>query len=255
MAPYKDPPLYSDTPLPLLATPSFQTGQTDSFTAEASHMALSHNSLIRGFNGIYQQAPRIPSSDYRDFTNYCLAWHRCVEEHHRYEEVHFFPAIEEATGEKGVMDGEVEQHATFHSGLENFKGYLTSLNSQSDFHPTRLLEIMDSFSEALYTHLADEPQALIALSRFSTPERQFDLTEIARETGKKTVTLDFAMNVLPIFLNNMESVEFEEGMWSHFPDVPMPVRWIMKNVLPLWHWRQWRFMSCTNDGRRKQLVA
>jgi hypothetical protein len=145
--------------------------------------------------------------------------------------------------------------AAFHSGLEHFKSYLTSLNSQSGFEPTHLLEIMDSFSEPLYTHLAAEPQALLALSRFSTPERQFDLAQIARETGKKSVTLDSAVNVLPIFLNNMELVEFEGGMWRHFPDVPWPVRWIMKNVLPLWHWRQWRFMSCTNDGKRKQLVA
>lgn len=126
---------------------------------------------------------------------------------------------------------------------------------QTDFQPTRLLEIMASFSKPLYSHLKSEPQALLALSRFSTPERQFDLTKIAVETGKKSVTLDFALNVLPIFLLNMESVEFEGGMWQKFPDVPGPVRWIMKNVLPLWQRRWWRFMSCTSDGRRKRLVA
>jgi hypothetical protein len=118
-------PLYSDAPLALLATPSFQTGkvrysfssiskislnlsQTDSFTTEESQMALSHNSLIRGFNGIYQQAPLTSIFQYKDFIGYCLAWHKCVEEHHHYEEVHFFPAIEGATG---AMDGEVEQHS------------------------------------------------------------------------------------------------------------------------------------------------
>jgi len=84
-------------------------------------MILSHNSLIRGFNGIYLQAPRIPASDYPDFIGYCLAWHRCVEGHHEYEEKYFFPAIEEATGEKGVMDGEVEQHGTSYTRLNMFK--------------------------------------------------------------------------------------------------------------------------------------
>ena len=73
-------------------------------------MVLSHNSLIRGFNSVYQQAPRIPASDYQDFTGYCLAWHRCVEQHHMHEEVNYFPEIERVTGQKGVMDGEVEQH-------------------------------------------------------------------------------------------------------------------------------------------------
>lgn len=76
----------------------------------ASHMTISHNSLIRGFNSIYQQAPRISASDYKDFKGYCLAWHRCVEQHHMHEEVNYFPEIEKVTGQKGVMDGEVEQH-------------------------------------------------------------------------------------------------------------------------------------------------
>ena len=78
-------------------------------------MTLSHNSFIRGFNSIYQQAPRIKPVDYKDFIGYCLAWHTCIEVHHHYEETLFFPAIEEAVGEKGIMDGEVEQHGQFKS--------------------------------------------------------------------------------------------------------------------------------------------
>jgi hypothetical protein len=66
--------------------------------------------LIRGFNSIYQQAPRLSASDYKDFSGYCLAWHRCVEQHHMHEEANYFPEIERVTGQKGVMDGEVEQH-------------------------------------------------------------------------------------------------------------------------------------------------
>ncbi len=122
------PPFYADTPLALLSTPAFLTGNVsipvtpldtelllnlkkkDPFTMGASHMAISHNSLIRGFNSIYQQAPRLSESDYKDFTGYCLAWHRCVEQHHMHEEVNYFPDIEKVTGQKGVMDGEVEQH-------------------------------------------------------------------------------------------------------------------------------------------------
>lgn len=73
-------------------------------------MTLSYNSLIRGFNSIYQQAPRISQADYKDFFGYYLARHRCVKEHHFHEEVNYFLALEKATGQKGVMDGEVEQH-------------------------------------------------------------------------------------------------------------------------------------------------
>lgn len=144
----------------------------------------------------------------------------------------------------------------FHTGLKSFKDYLTSLKDpQLDFKPKRLLEIMHSFSEPLHTHLAAEPQALLALSRFASPDRQFDLVKIEQEQGKKAVTLDFALNTLPIFMNNMELVEFEGGMWVGHPKVPSLVRWIMKVVIPLWNWRLWRFMSCDSAGRRKRLVA
>ncbi len=128
-------------------------------------------------------------------------------------------------------------------------------NPASDFKPKRLLEIMDSFSEPLYTHLAAEPLALLALTRFASPENQFDLVKIEQEQGKKAVTLDFALNTLPIFMNNMELVEFEGGMWREHPAVPPAIRWIMKKVIPLWNWRIWRFMSCDSDGRRRRLVA
>jgi hypothetical protein len=191
-----------------------------------------------------------------------------------HEEVNYFPEIEKVTGQKGVMDGEVEQHgknnqvtrtlqdplmratAAFHTDLKTFKDYLSSLkNPASEFSSERLLEIMDSFSEPLYAHLAAEPQALLALSRFASPDRQFDLIQIERDQGKKAVTLDFALNTLPIFMNNMELVEFESGMWKGHPAVPSIVRFIMKKVIPMWNWRLWRFMSCDGDGRRKRLVA
>ena len=79
-------------------------------------MTLSHNSFIRGFNSIYQQAPRIALSDHKDFIGYCLAWHACIEEHHHYEETNFFPAIDKAVGEEGVMNWEVEQHGRSSEG-------------------------------------------------------------------------------------------------------------------------------------------
>jgi hypothetical protein len=102
---------------------------------------------------------------------------------------------------------------------------------------------MDSFSQSLHSHLASEPKALLALSRFISEDRKFDLAVIGKETGKKTVSMDFALNVMPIFFLNMESEEFEDGMWSNFPELPGPVTFIIKRVLPLWRGRVWRFVS------------
>lgn len=190
---------------------------------------------------------------------------------------------------------------TFHAGLKALKDYLTSLATPSNFKPTHLLSILDSFSQPLHAHLASEPQAFLALSRFVSPEKQFDLVKIEQEEGKKAVSLDFAINVLPIFMNNMETEEFEGGMWKGHPKIPGAVKWILKVLIPMCkfrlfsfcfeceilgpldinvsgllgmvvvifdirtrlltlarcigHWRQWRFLACTSDGRRKQMVA
>lgn len=76
-------------------------------------MALTHNSFIRGYNSIYQQAPRVGAADAKDFIAYCLAWRTCVYEHHHHQETEYFPAIDEATHEEGIMHEEIKAHGVF----------------------------------------------------------------------------------------------------------------------------------------------
>ncbi|KAK8091739.1 hypothetical protein PG997_002100 [Apiospora hydei] len=121
-------PIYTDSPLPLIPIRKFQTGKGDPFTIEASHMALSHNAFIRGFNSIYQQTPRLEHlADKSSFIGYCLAWIDCVSTHHRYEETELFPSIDKAAGQRGLMDGAVHEHEAFYGGMERMKAYKTAL--------------------------------------------------------------------------------------------------------------------------------
>ncbi|EPE34403.1 hemerythrin HHE cation binding-containing protein [Glarea lozoyensis ATCC 20868] len=215
-------------------------------------MALSHNAFIRGFNSIYQQAPRVEAADKKDFVGYCIAWHDCVAQHHHYEETEFFPALDKAAGKLGLMDGAVEQHAQFHDGLEKFKTYLQE--NGPDFYGTELISIMDSFSHALHEHLKEEPPTIVALSKYNTPETPIDIIGIALAAGKKQVSVGFLFNVLPVYFLNMESKEFEGGMWqAAFPPVSGPVRWVMMKGAPMWNSRAWRFASCDSEGGFKRL--
>lgn len=75
-------------------------------------MCVIHNSLLRGLNSIYIQGPNIHPPEYKDFIGYSLCWHSVVHEHHTSEEDQFFPEIEEAVGEKGLLDSNVQQHST-----------------------------------------------------------------------------------------------------------------------------------------------
>lgn len=73
-------------------------------------MALVHNIIIRGWNSIYLQAPKIKSADVSDFLHYCDSYHAFVLGHHDSEEAVLFPQIEKSIGIKGVMNEDVAEH-------------------------------------------------------------------------------------------------------------------------------------------------
>ncbi|KAJ8132850.1 hypothetical protein O1611_g778 [Lasiodiplodia mahajangana] len=247
--------MYANWPLSLIPTPKFQTDQHDPFTIEASHMALSHNAFIRGFNSIYQQAPRLRlDTDKSDFIGYCLAWIDCVVTHHHYEEIELFPSIDKAAGRKGLMDGAIHEHEAFYGGMDRMKKYLQSKGA--GFSSMELLGIMDSFKEALHSHLKSEPPAIVALAKYSTEENPIDILHIAEVAGKKQVNLNFLFNTLPVFFLNMETATFENGMWHEvFPPFKGLVRIIMWQLVPMWQSRRWRFASCAHDGKIKSLAV
>lgn len=134
------------------------------------------------------------------------------------------------------------------------KAYLQSLaGTESSFSSTTLLGIMDSFQATLWAHLASEPPKIASLGQYSTAENPIDIVAISLKSGKKMLSLDYALNCLPMFLLNMEVVEFEDGAWSVFPPVPALVLFVMTKVIPLWRRSWWRFAACDGDRRRKRL--
>jgi hemerythrin-like domain-containing protein len=63
-------------------------------------MAQMHNSIFRGYNSIYLQAPYIRETEKSDFIGYCLTWYKLVETHAKDEESNLFPLVEELLGDK-----------------------------------------------------------------------------------------------------------------------------------------------------------
>jgi hypothetical protein len=146
-------------------------------------MALSHNSIIRGFNSIFQQAPRLQTTvDRCDFVGYCLAWIACVTTLFHYEETEFFPNVNKAAGQDGLLDDAVHEHETFYGGMERMKKYL--LDKGGEFSGAELLVMMDSFKDQLHDHLKSEPPAIVALAKYSTQDWPIDILGIADVAGK-----------------------------------------------------------------------
>jgi hypothetical protein len=100
-APSKTSP-WADGPMRLITTPQFETQKTDLFTTGATHMCLLHNSIIRGFNSIYLQAPHVRDADKTAFVGYAQTWYRFVKSHHDDEEENLFNKVEELLGDDKI---------------------------------------------------------------------------------------------------------------------------------------------------------
>jgi hypothetical protein len=138
--------------------------------------------------------------------------------------------------------------------MDRFKDYL--LKEGTKFSGAELVAIMDSFKDPLYSHLKSEPSSIVGLSKYSTPENPIDVLAIADAAGKKQINVSFVFNTLPIFLLNMDTVDFEDGMWHDvFPPFKGVVKSIMTKGVPMWHSGRWRFASCSPDGKVKRLAV
>jgi len=76
-------------------------------------MALLHNSILRGYNSIYHQAPLVVDQDKADFVGYSLAWYRFVKSHHDDEEATLFTKVEELLKDKAVFKETHKEHGGF----------------------------------------------------------------------------------------------------------------------------------------------
>lgn len=75
-------------------------------------MALLHNSILRGYNSIYLQAPHIQEADKAAFIGYSLTWFKFVKSHHDDEEETLFTKVEELLNDKEVFAGTHKEHGT-----------------------------------------------------------------------------------------------------------------------------------------------
>ncbi|EGX95467.1 Protein kinase-like domain [Cordyceps militaris CM01] len=250
---------WADAPIALVATPQRLTGKTDLFTAGATHMALVHNALIRGFNSIYQQAPYIDEQLSHDFVRYSLTWASFVTSHHHDEEDNLFGKVSDLLDDATIWTATHKEHESFIDGVVQFQTYLTSLSTATELSADELLRIMDSFRAPLDNHLHSEVRTIAALAAHpNTPaegsEEAAAAALVFKTWGKNTVTKAGMLDVVPFFFLNLDRT-FENGLWAQWPPMPGPIRWILTNVVGTYHGSWWRFASCGSDGRPRELLA
>ncbi|KAH8157027.1 hypothetical protein CIB48_g11219 [Xylaria polymorpha] len=249
---------WADTPLKLITTPQFETKKTDIFTTGATHMALLHNSIFRGYNSIYQQAPNVKDIDINDFIGYALTWFKFVKSHHDDEEESLFTRVEEVLDDKTIWAETHKEHEAFLPGLVEFEKYLSSLRSPKDYSGEELKRIMSSFQEPFEVHFHSEISTIADLANHpnapkpGSPE-EAEASLMFKTWGKSTVTKAGTLDVVPFFLLNLDGT-LEDGLWENWPPIPAPIKWGLVNIAGAYHNRWWKFSSCAG-GKPRQLHA
>lgn len=156
------------------------------FERVASEMACVHNMIIRGLNSIVLQAPHVQAADVPSFVGYAIQWYRLLHVHHTSEETDFFVSVERMTGQKGVMDDNVEQHAAFSEGIEAFKRYLdVCAKRPGEFDGHKIVRMLDEIGHPLVLHLTDEVPTLLYLRRFG--DKMDSLEKVFGEEGERNM--------------------------------------------------------------------
>ena len=119
------------------------------------------------------------------------------------------------------------------------------------FSGTHLNTIIDSFAPTLLEHLKDEIPTLLSLSRFGSQLRFLD--GINLESKKSPLHLSITGGT-PFFFRNLD-VEFENGLWRGWPEMPGLVWWVMQRTAVRWNESWWRFAACDSQGRLEELAA
>ena len=137
---------------------------------------------------------------------------------------------------------------------DTLKTYL--LEKGPNFSSAELIRTMDSFRDRLDAHFRAEISTIIGFAEHSTSERPINILSIADAAVRNEITSSFVLNVIPILYLNINTAEFEDGMWdSIFPSFKGTGKAFLTKVVPRSHARRWRFASCSPDGRLRRLAV
>jgi hypothetical protein len=223
------------------------------FTDVATEMVCVHNMLIRGLNAIYLQAPSISPKDEQSFLHFTEQWLKVLHSHHHGEEEDFFPLLERLTGEKGIMDANVEQHHAFEKGVSKFETYICAcLNGTEKYNGIKVTEIVDEFGLILREHLADEIPTLLGLRRFG--DKLACLKQMFEKEGEKHMK-EVGMFSGAVWCLAVHDFGYENGIHRNFPPAPGIILWVLRNLAWWLHSDWWKFAPCDRQGELKPLYA
>lgn len=238
--------------------------QDDVFTAGATHMALVHNSMIRGYNSIVNQVPFVSDADLEDFLEYGYAWAALVHAHHDDEEAALFPNVTTMLKDETIWTETHKEHVELSDRIKAlFEDFVPFAHKSSDApSPRAMLQILASHMEGLREpfekHMHSEVEAIAALARHPNApkvgsEAEKDAKALFKKWGKNTVSRQ-SWTLVSMFFMNLDRT-FEDGRWTQWPPMPEPIRWGITNIVGMAFPKYWKFASCNSMGLPRELHA
>ncbi|KAF9530565.1 hypothetical protein CPB83DRAFT_167332 [Crepidotus variabilis] len=215
----------------LLPVPwSPETNFKDHVATLATEMICVHNSFIRCLNNMYYYAPRVKKGDEASFVGYCLMFLNLLHNHHSIEEELVFPVLQT----KLDMTPNIEQHKSFHEGMDNFERYLKDVQDKKEVYDgDKLVGLLDGFSYPLVEHLNDEIPTL-------SPERLAQLDKAQFEGVCKELEEHIKSSSMTT-LHSFITVHHDSRTAPSWPPAPKLISWFISNVAYWRHSNLWKF--------------
>lgn len=164
---------WADTPIRLISETGVEQRPDIPADHSAAHcaqrMAALHNSMLRAFNSSYNQClgVRPGNGDAGDFLRYNQVLYEQIKGHHDHEEYIFFPALQEFTGQKDIMDQNIQEHRELEEGLRKLQDYAFNTDVHA-YDGEKLMSILDILGPPLEKHLHGEMSTLLDLAKYES---------------------------------------------------------------------------------------
>jgi hemerythrin-like domain-containing protein len=202
MATTKPSTHWAANPFPLIPTPGrdLNRAKLPDHIYLAREMAFAHNAILRSLNSIYLQCPRVSvPADIVDLLKYAEFWCTWIHEHHGGEETLLFPRIQEITGQKSLMEKNIQQHEAFMGGFKEFEDLVKKMQGE-EYDAGKLRTCIDGFGGLLTAHLTDEIKTLVGLEKYSDPALREAWDDFDKEMAKSDAVCSISVQNFQIWL-------------------------------------------------------
>ncbi|KAH0536019.1 hypothetical protein FGG08_007086 [Glutinoglossum americanum] len=216
----------------------------------AQVMALTHNTIFRGLNAIYHQAPHVlpGTQNATDLLFYCAVAYDFIHNHHVTEESTYFPEIEKAAGIPGLMNANIEQHRSLEAGLELFRKYAEETPKEA-YNADKLRRIIDGLAGPLGDHLHEEIPTILDLhDKVSSAALRRAYSHMHNAAEKSSN----GFKTGPFVLGCQDADFLLDGEEAVFPEVPWFVPYIVDYAVARRHAGAWRFNPSDMHGRARR---